>query len=442
MTSRPAIPVTETAPSPATSSPAPAQVASAVRFNPFSAEFRRDPYPVYRDLRERAPVHRTLGMWVLTRHEDVRAVLRDRTFSAGLIPRQISRQAVRLGAEDVGRVERLSVSSLVFTDPPAHGRLRALVNHVFTGQAIDALRPRITAVVDRLLADTVARGGLDAIGEFAAPLPLTVMCDWMGLPDDGSSTGTRARIAGWTHDIRFILEPGLIRADDLDRVRAALESFVDVLNQVIAQRRARPGDDLVSRLLAARTGDDDRLGDEEVVFVCVMCFVAGVETTTSLLGNAILALLRHPAQEALLRRRPDLVGDAVGEALRYNAPLQLTKRLATRDLEIGGHQVHAGDELLLCLGATGRDPAVFDDPDTFDLTRDRREHLAFGHGMHGCLGGALARAQVEIALDRLYQLTSGLALAADAREGNLAWQDHSFIVRGLTHLPLTIQAAL
>jgi cytochrome P450 len=375
-------------------------------------------------------------MWVLTRHEDVRGVLRDRAFSAALIPRLITRQASRLGQDDVGRIERLGVTSLVFTDEPAHGRLRALVNRVFTGRAVDALRPRIAAVADRLLLRARESGGMDAVADFAAPLPLAVMCDWMGLPDD-----LRDRVGGWTHDIRFLLEPGLMKAADLVRVREVLDTFLTALEEVIAERRARPGEDLLSRLLAARTGGSDRLSDEEVAFVGVMCFVAGLETTTSLLGNALLALLTHPVQDALLRRHPELVADAVREALRYDSPLQLTKRVATGDVEIGGQRVLAGEEILLCLGAANRDPAVFARPDEFDLSRAGREHhLAFGHGMHGCLGGPLAQAQAEIALDRLYRRVGRLELALDPGE-ELRWQDHSFIIRGLTRLPVSVRDA-
>ncbi|MCK9925470.1 cytochrome P450 [Frankia sp. AgPm24] len=460
--------------------------AARVRFNPFGAEFRCDPYPMYRQLREQRPVHRTLGMWVLSRYADVREVLRDRTFSAGVIPRQISRQAARLEVTDTGRVERLSLSSLVFTDEPAHGRLRALVNHVFTATAIDGLRPGIAATADRLLAQAWAEGGvdasvsgggsggaehqgehgeegggergdqgrMDAVAGFAAPLPVAVLCDWLGLPAE-----VRPHVAGWTHDIRFILEPGLMRPGDLVRVREVLDEFMAVLGEVIADRRARPGEDLISRLLAARTGGQDRLEDAEIAYVGVMCFVAGLETTTSLLGNTLLALLTHPAQDALMRRRPQLARAAVSEALRYDPPLQLTKRLATRDVEIGGERIPAGAEVLLCLGATGRDPAVFARPDEFDITRQAREHLAFGHGMHGCLGGALARAQVEIALECLYRRSDLLRLASPAespatdrpaadrpaagpgtnRGEGPSWQDHSFIIRGLTSLPVTLR---
>ncbi|WP_131786891.1 cytochrome P450 [Protofrankia symbiont of Coriaria ruscifolia] len=399
-----------------------------IRFNPFSAEFRRDPHPLYRQLRSAQPVHRTLGMWVLTRHADVQGVLRDRTFSAGLIPELISRQASRLSQDNVARIGRLGRKSLVFTDNPDHARLRGLVNRVFTAQEIAKLRPRVSEVAEQLVQRAWDDGGMDAIADFAAPLPVTVMCGWMALPDS-----LREHVGQWTHDIRFLLEPGLMKAEDFTRVCDVVEMFAHALDEVAAERRSRPGDDLISQLLAAETGGGDKLSDEELVFVCIMCFVAGNETTKSLIGNGLLALLQHPGQDARLHRQPELVPSAVEEALRYDSPLQLTKRLATRDVEIGGKQVREGDQILLCLGAANRDPAVFTQPDEFDITRSARGHLAFGHGMHGCLGGLLAKLQAEVAFEHLYRRTERLELLTE----QLQWQDHSFIVRGLKHLPVS-----
>lgn len=400
-----------------------------VRFNPFSAEFRRDPYPLYRELRKTQPVHKTLGMWILTRHADVQGVLRDRTFSAGLIPQMVNQQANRLSQDKLARIERLGKKSLVFTDNPDHARLRGLVNRVFTAQAIVKLRPLISKVAEQLIQR--ADGGMDAITDFAAPLPVTVMCDWMALPDS-----LRKHVGQWTHDIRFLLEPGLMKAENFTHVGEVVEAFAHALDEVVTQRRSRLGEDLISQLLAVETGSGDKLSDEELVFVCIMCFVAGNETTKSLIGNGLLALLQHPSQAARLHRRPELLKNTVGEALRYDSPLQLTKRLATRNVEIGGKQVRAGDQILLCLGAANRDPAVFSQPDQFDITRSTRGHLAFGYGMHGCLGGLLAELQAEVAFECLYQRTEGLELQAE----QLEWQDHSFIVRGLKHLPVSLRS--
>jgi hypothetical protein len=412
---------------------------AGARFNPFSAEFRRDPYPMYRYLRETRPVHKTMGMWVLTRHRDVQAVLRERSFSAGLIPELVGRHASRDPSADpaaVGRIQRLGEKSLVFTDNPEHARLRGLVNPVFTPQAIAALRPRVERAAADLLAAARRRGGMDAVADFAAPLPLAVLSDWMDLPP-----GLREQVGQWTHEVRFLLEPGLMSAADFSRVVTVVETFAAALAELVAARRVRPGDDLISRLAATVTGGGDRLSDEEAAFVAIMCFVAGHETTKSLIGNGLLALLRHPEQEQRLRARPDLVPSAVGEALRYDSPLQLTKRLATRDIEIGGQQVRAGDQLLLCLGAANRDPEAFDRPDDFDAGRDTGGHLAYGFGMHGCLGGLLASLQAEAAFGCLYR--SGVTLRADVAldaEG-LEWQDHSFIVRGLKRLPISLHGS-
>lgn len=401
-----------------------------IRFNPFSAEFRRDPYPLYRQLRAAQPIQKTLGMWVLTRHADVQDVLRDRTFSAGLIPQLVSRQANRLSQDNVARIGRLGKKSLVFTDNPDHARLRGLVNRVFTAQAIAKVRPLIRNVAEQLVQRAWDDGGMDAIGDFAAPLPVTVMCDWMELPDS-----LRERVGQWTHDIRFLLEPGLMKADGFAHVCDVVEAFSRALDEVIAERRSRRGDDLISRLLAAETGGGDRLSDEELVFVCIMCFVAGNETTKALIGNGLLALLQHPSQSAHLHRRPELLKSTVDEALRYDSPLQLTKRLATCDVEVGGERLREGDQILLCLGAANRDPAVFRRPDAFDIARSSRRHLAFGHGMHGCLGGLLAHLQAEVAFECLYRRAERLELLAEPLE----WQDHSFIVRGLKRLPVAVR---
>lgn len=401
---------------------------TAVRFNPFADEFRADPYPMYRSLREHTPVHRTMGMWVLTRHADVRAVLRDRSFAVDVIPAALRRQATRLGVGDTGRIDRLGRTSLVFTGEPAHARLRPLVNSVVTPAAVTRLRPRIAATAERLARRAWRDGGMDVVADFAAPLPVRVLCDWLGLPEE-----VRPLVGGWTHDIRFLLEPGLMTAVDFARVRTVVDEFTAVLAGVVAARRADPGDDLISLLLAARTPGGDRLTDDELCCVGIMCFVAGVETTKSLIGNAVWALTSHPDQQELLRDRPELAGAAVAETLRHDSPLQHTKRRATTDTPVGDAVLRAGDQVLLCLGAANRDPAVFPDPDVFDLTREAGGHLAFGHGLHGCLGTALADTQARIALSCLFGRPERLVATAPPQ-----WQDHSFIVRGPRRLPIAV----
>lgn len=405
-------------------------VNTPVRFNPFSAEFRLDPYSAYRQLRESKPVHRTMGMWVLTRHADVREVLHDRSFGVGIIPQLVGQHASRHGYADVGQIERLGQKSLVFTDNPDHARLRGIVNRVFTAPAVAKLRPGIEARAQELVERAWDRGEVDAVADLASPLPINVMCDWMALP--GS---LRQQVGKWTHDTRFLLEPGLMKGEDFARVREVVRTFAQALDEIVTHRKSQPGDDLISALLAVRTTSGDRLTDEELIFVCIMCFVAGNETTKSLIGNALLALLRHPDQDALLRRQPDLVPNMIDEALRYDCPLQQTKRLSTRTVHIGGQEIAAGDQILVCLGAANRDPEVFADPDQFDITRDAKRHLALGHGMHGCLGGMLAELQANIAFETLYARPERLELATD----QLEWQDHSFIIRGLKQLQVRVR---
>ncbi len=401
-----------------------------MKLNPFRPDFRLDPYPIYHQLREVNPVHRSLGMWVLTRHADVMNVLRDKTFSARSIPIQVHEQAQRTGLDGADRIERLAEKSLVFTDNPEHARLRGLVNRVFTGPSIAALRPRIAVLASALVQRAWAAGGLDVIAELAGPLPITVLCDWMDLPGD-----IRAQAGDWTRDIRFLLEPGLMRPADLVRVRDVVETFTVALEAVVAARRVAPGDDLVSALAAARTNSGDRLSDEEVAFVCMMCFIAGTETTKALVGNMVWALLTHEAQHRLLRANPGLAGAAVEETLRFESPLQQTKRLATVPTTVAGERVAPGNQVLLCLAAANRDPAVFERPDEFDLSRNAKVQVAFGYGMHGCLGGALASLQAELVAVELYKRPETLELVHTEPQ----WQDQSLILRGLARLEVNVR---
>ncbi|GAA1854556.1 cytochrome P450 [Pseudonocardia ailaonensis] len=374
-----------------------------MRFNPFAPAFRQDPYPQYAALRAQPPI-RTLGMWVLTRHADVLAVLRDRTFSAELIPALVARHG-----GDTDRILRLGRASLVFTDNPAHARLRGLVNRAFTPAAVAELEPAVREIAGRRVADLRH----DLMAEVAVPLPVEVLCTWLGLPAE-----LHDMVAGWTHDVRFLLEPGMLRGDDLARVADVVDTFAGALTEVLHDRPAG----LLTRLAEARTSGGHRLADEEIALLGIMCFVAGSETSTALIGNAALAVLHDPVT-------PEQVPAAVRETLRHESPLQMTKRIATRDLEIGGAAIAAGDQVLLCLAAANRDDAVFPDPDRFDVARPPGPHLGFGFGMHGCLGGALAELQAGAVLDALVRTPVELA-------GEVRWQTESLIVRSPVALPV------
>ncbi|WGS51167.1 cytochrome P450 [Paraburkholderia sp. D15] len=413
------------------SNPAPpaADATERLRFNPLEAGFRQDPYPLYARLRDEAPYLRTLGMLVLTRHADVRAALRERRLSVDLIPATLSAGAARLKIDGAQQVERFIRNSIVFTDSPEHLRLRRLINQAYTPAALARLDAVIAREVDALLAPALAAGCVEAIGELAAPLPLHVLCAWMGVPADArASIGTRIGA------LRALLDPGMMTRAHYGQ---AIASTADLTRWFVAHARdgaaSRDGDSLIARLAAARS-DGDRLSETEVAFACIMSFVAGNETTQCLVGNTLDMLLSRPDDLARLRERPELIDAAIEESIRYQSPLQLTKRVAPQALEINGHGVARGEQILLCLGAANRDASVFDAPDEVRIEREPGAQLGFGSGMHACLGGALARRQARACLVALLERTETIERAGDAGR----WQTRSLILRGLDGLPIRL----
>lgn len=395
------------------------------RFNPFDRAFRADPYPVFRTLRDRDPVHRSMGMWVLTRYADVIAVLRDSRFASGLIPEQIQRQALRLGFGDYQAFLQLARESIVFTDHPQHARLRRLVATAFSPARLTSFEFVIENVVNRLIKQIPVGSEFDAMGQFAEQVPLGVMCDKLGIPDSMAAT-----IGRWTHEIRFLLEPGLLKRADFQSVRSTLSDYMGFLQTLIAERRVRPGDDLISELLAVRF-DEDGLTDEELAHACMMVFVAGNETTKNLIGNSLAAFIDHPDQCSKLRNNPVEIENAILEVLRWNSPLQYTKRLAREPVLLVPHAIRSGDVVLLCLGAANRDPAKFSNPDVFDLSRNTAGQLGLGFGMHACLGGRVALRESVVALRALLSY-SRLEAGVEPR----LWQETELIVRGYSRLPV------
>lgn len=373
------------------------QDAAPLRFNPASPEFRRNPYPFYDRLRLEAPGLRTLGMLVLTRHEDVEPFLKSRHLSVGAIPRTIASTADRLQAQDMSQVLEFIRGSVVFTDNPQHARLRRLIGQAYSAQALAGLETLVDAQVLALLQEAEQEVGqgprgkvveVDFAQQVAARLPLNVLCAWMEVP-----VQDRARIARQIHALRYLLDPGMLRREQLESARQALAELTDYfMRHACGTGVGRQGASLLALLQGARSGND-RLSTTEAAYACIMSFVAGNETTQCLVANTLAALHLFPAQMALLRADPALAAGAVEESIRFETPLQMTKRLALEDLEINGHAVAAGEQVLLCLGAANRDARRFDRPDEFDITRPDGGHVGFGHGMHACLGGALSRLQ-------------------------------------------------
>jgi cytochrome P450 len=399
--------------------------AQPVAFNPFDPNFRRDPYPVYRRLQDESPVHETpFGGVILTRHADCVAVLRDRRWSSDI------RNATQTGFEP--NLDILGDSRpFLFLDPPDHTRLRGLVSRAFTPRVVEALRPRVQELVDGMLDAAEEAGSLDVIEDLAYPLPVTVISELLGVPAEDHTT-----FRGWSQELARSLDPNPFPSTEyFARLQGAIDSFDDYFRGLIRERRRRPREDLLSSLIEAEE-QGDRLSETELLATCRLILVAGHETTVNLIGNGTLALLRHPQQLRLLREEPSLTNSAVEEVLRYDPPVQLTGRIALEEIEVAGKTVTKGHGALLLLGAANRDPEQYADPDRFDITRNDDSHLAFGYGIHFCLGAPLARLEGQVALAALARRFE-MELAVDQPE-----YKENFVLRGLRSLPVRVSAAV
>lgn len=395
------------------------------RFNPFLPEFRRDPYPAYRRLRDEAPVYfsPSLRGWILTRHRDVVAVLSDPRFSVDRRKANAFRKLNPFAALHPEFGEAI-YRSLLMLDAPDHTRLRKLVVKAFTPRMVERLRSRVETLVDEVLDAAVARGEMDLIADLAYPLPVVVIAEMLGIP-----AVDRARFKRWSDDLVGLLDPFQAENGLGDAQRAYLD-LVAYLQPILDSRRTEPRDDLISGLVAAREGGD-ALTDAELKSLCMLILGAGNETTTSLIGNAVLALLRHPQERRRLAADPTLARNAVEEFLRYDSPVQFTDRVALEDLEIDGKKVRRGQLVGLVLGAANRDPEVFSDPDRLDLSRAEIPHVAFGYGAHFCLGAQLARLETEVAIRKLLERFGDLDGPPEPPS-----RKHSMVLRGPTRLPL------
>jgi cytochrome P450 len=368
-----------------------------------------DPYPVLAGLREASPFAEFDGALVVVgRHADISAVLRH--------PNASSQRGKSLLAPAVSRRTRERPSFLSL-DPPDHTRLRRLVSKAFTPRRIALLEPRIRAITDELLTAAGAAGHFELVSQLAYPLPVRIISEMLGVP-----VSDHPRFAGWSARLANSLQPGFGVAPELAQARAqaadaASEEFAAYFRELIALRRARPEADLLSAMIAAEDAGD-QLTEDELIATCVLLLVAGHETTVGLISNAILALLRHPEQFAMLRRHPELASSAVEETLRYDAPVQLTGRVARGGLQVGDVAARDGALVMLLLAAAGRDPEVFAEPDRFDIQRGASNHLAFAAGAHFCLGAPLARVEATIAVGQIARRVVAPSLA----EGGLSYK--------------------
>jgi cytochrome P450 len=385
-----------------------------------TSELMADPYAVYARLREAGPVHRIAGTdglpaWLVTRYDDVRQALADPRLSLD------KRNAAPGGYRGMALPPALD-ANLLNMDPPDHTRIRRLVSQAFTPRRVAQLREPIRKTADQLLDAIAPYGRADLIASYAAPLPINVICDLLGVaPED------RRDFRAWT-DALVAPDPA-----EPSRAKEAVGAMLAFFTELIARKRAEPADDLLSALIAVRD-EEDRLSEDELMSLAFLILFAGYENTVHLIGNATLALLSHSGQLAALRADPGRLGGAVEELARYDGPVPLAiRRFPTEDITVGGVTIPAGETVLLSLAAAHRDPHRFTDPDRLDIGRDSTGHLALGHGIHYCLGAPLARMETEIALAALLERFPRLEL--DVPYGELRWRP-SMRARGLLTLPV------
>lgn len=391
-------------------------------------DVRADPYPFYARLRGEDPVHwdETLGFWVLTRYADISTVYSDLRFSRA---QGLRRGYERLSSEEQTIAEpvyRSFSKTMFYADPPYHTHLRGLVSSAFTPLAVERMRPKIEHIVDELL-DAVRWGdGMDAIRQFAHPLPILVISSMLGLPHE-----ERGRFKAWSDDLFAILGSVPHTPESMQRAAQSLAELSDYLSDLSRARRRQPASDLLTALIeAVDTGE--RLSEEELVANVTILLSAGHETTSNLIGNGLLALLRHPEQMDLLRRKPELMAPAVEEMMRYDNPVQIAYRSAAEDVELGGKILRAGQLVNSVLAAGNRDPERYTNPDRFDIRRDEGRHLGFGLGIHFCIGAPLVRLESQIAFSALLRRFPNLSLVRDTLE----WQEHP-IFRGVKRLAVS-----
>jgi cytochrome P450 PksS len=395
----------------------------------FSHEVRSNPQPLYAQMRAESPVHRYMGfmgqdnpLWVLTRYDDCVMYLKDPRFGKQIHDNLSPEQANRYWTQSDPNDPWVAINKhMLNLDPPDHTRLRTLVHKAFTPRMVENLRPRIHSIANNLLDEMGDHGTGDLIEHYAFPLPMTVIAEMLGIP-----AADRDQFRRWTKLLLFGGNPG----EDF----TALMEFAGYMNNMIHERREKPQEDIISALVQAEEGGD-KLDHMELLSMLFLLLVAGHETTVNLIGNGTLALLQHPDQLEKLRQNPDLIKPAVEEILRYNGPVDITTtRWTFDDVEIGGTVIPKGEAVWAALLAANRDPAQFENPDVFDITRDPNKHIGFGNGIHYCVGAPLARLEGAIALNALVQRLPDLELAVP--QDDLHWTTGVLIIHGMLEMPV------
>ena len=397
-------------------------------YDPAAPEVRRNPFPVYSQLQDDDPVHwsESLRSWVLTRYDDVRQVAMSDVMSPDRL-RPFYAQLKGERREILAEVMRYLSLWMVFRDPPEHTRLRRLVGTAFTPRSIEALADPVGRVVDQLLDALPRNQSVDWAQQVAMPLPAYVILDLLGIPHQ-----SYADLKAWSDDLRAFVGSSRADPDRYNRARHGATQLAGFFREVIAARRAAPGEDFVSRMITARD-EQGSLSEDELVATCMLVLFAGHETTTHLLGNSANALLDHPDQLQRLRDNPALINPAVEEFLRYDGPSNAITRVVSADHEIGGKLLRSGDRVFAMVNAANRDPRRFDNPQGLDIARQNNRHLTFGFGLHFCLGAPLARLEAQLCFAGLIRRFGKIERAA----GETEWID-SLAMRGLSRLPIQL----
>lgn len=387
-------------------------------------EVLANPYPLYQQLRSEDPVHWDpyLHTWVVTRYEDVVTVFQN--FSAERTP--TPEQLTALGLSDLTPLAKVMVRQMLFLDPPAHGRVRGIASKAFTPRRVEVLRSHIQQITDSLLDVVQPQGKMDVIADLAYPLPAIVTAEMLGVP-----TSDWKQLTAWSADFAQVLGNFQHNPERASRVIHSLEEMSAYFREAISETKKHPREGLINTLLTAEH-NGDRLSEEEVVANTIVTMVGGQETTTNLIGNGILSLLRHPDQLQKLRENPSLTSSAVEELLRYESPSQHTARLAPADMELGGKKIQKRQAVIAVMGAANRDPERFPEPDTLDICRKDNRHVAFAWASHFCFGAPLARIEGQVVFETVLRRMPNLSLATE----QVHWRENLGL-RGLTALPVT-----
>jgi cytochrome P450 len=394
-------------------------------FNPLGRSFVLDPVSTYKRLHDEAPILQTpLGGWVLTRHADALTVLEHPETSHD--PRNSDVFRMMESQNPYGQ-EFERRRSFLFMDPPDHTRLRGLVSKAFTRRVIESLRPRIQQLVDELIDGVHETGSMEVIEDLAYPVPVIIISELLGVPSEDGAV-----FREWSRELARGLDPEpMIPPDVVQRRIKAATAFREYFTKLIEERRKDPKDDLLSALITARE-EGDKLTNDELLSTLILLLIAGHETTVNLIGNGVLSLLRNPDEFYRLQKEPSLARQAVEETLRYDPPVMFTGRVAMGDISLDGMTINKGAQVIVLIGAANRDETVFNDPHRFDITRTPNPHLAFGMGIHFCLGAPLARVEGEIALATVARRLPSMKLESDQLEYR-----ENIVLRGLAALPVT-----